>query len=61
MKVTTSARAFRALVTSAKKTPAAVQSLTLADLPEASKVRGEEGPCSVHVRVKYSNVNYKGA
>lgn len=56
-----SVRAFRALVTTAKKTPAVVQSLSAADLPDISQVKGEEGACSVHVKVKYSNVNYKDA
>jgi len=52
---------FRALITNAKKTAATVQQMTKADLPTVSKVRGEEGDCSVHVKVKYSTINYKDA
>jgi len=52
---------LRALVTSAKKTPAAVQSIQASDLPEQSTVRGEEGATSVLVDVKYSTINYKDA
>ena len=51
---------LRALVTSAKKTPAAVQTIQASDLPEQSTVRGEEGATSVLVDVKYSTINYKG-
>ena len=51
---------LRALVTSAKKTPAAVQTIKTSDLPEKSTVRGEEGVTSVLVDVKYSTINYKG-
>jgi len=52
---------LRALVTSAKKTPAAVQTIQASDLPEQSTVRGEEGATSVLVDVKYSTINYKDA
>ena len=47
-------------MTSAKKTPAAVQTIQASDLPEQSTVRGEEGATSVLVDVKYSTINYKG-
>ena len=56
----TSINRFKALVSGAKKTPAAVQNLTRDDLPTVSKVRGEEGDSSVLVDVKYSTINYKG-
>ena len=56
----TSVNRFKALVSGAKKTPAAVQNLTRDDLPTVSKVRGEEGDSSVLVDVKYSTINYKG-
>lgn len=52
---------FRALLTTAKKTPATVQQLNRSDLPLNSTVRGEEGSTSVLVKVKYSTVNYKDA
>jgi len=55
------ASAFRALVASQPKTPAAVQSLTRADLPKASTVKQSPGACDTVVRVKYSNINYKDA
>lgn len=57
----TSLNRLRALVTSAKKTPAAVQNISVGDLPGQSTVRGEEGTCSVLVDVKYSTINYKDA
>jgi len=52
---------LRALVTSAKKTPATVETIEAAQLPTVSKVRGQEGDASVLVDVKYSTVNYKDA
>merc|ERR1719447_2583042 len=57
----TSVNRFKALVSGAKKTPAAVQNLNRDDLPTVSKVRGEEGDSSVLVDVKYSTINYKDA
>jgi hypothetical protein len=56
----TSVNRFRALVSGAKKTPAAVQNLERSDLPVNCTARGQEGPCSVNVAVKYSTINYKG-
>ena len=44
---------LRALVTSAKKTPAAVATIEAAQLPTVSKVRGQEGDASVLVDVKF--------
>jgi len=55
---------FRALTATAKKTPAVVKELTRADLPTMSTVRKQpfaEGPSSVLVKVKYSNINFKDA
>jgi len=57
----TSVNRFRALVSGAKKTPAAVQNLERSDLPVNCTARGQEGPCSVNVAVKYSTINYKDA
>ena len=59
----TLANRFRALTATAKKTPAVIKELSRAELPTMSTVRGQpfaEGPTSVLVNVKYSNINFKG-
>jgi len=52
---------FRALITKEKKVPATVGSLTRAELPTTSTVKVSPGECDLHVRVSYSNINYKDA
>jgi acrylyl-CoA reductase (NADPH) len=53
--------AIRALVTSAKKTPAAIEFLARDKLPKDSTVKASPGPCDTIVEVQYSNINYKDA
>ena len=53
---------FRALVTRAKKSAAAVEVLQSAtDLPKESSVKKASGPCGLTVAVDYSSLNYKDA
>jgi len=52
---------FRALVTTAKKTPASVQSLNESALPSVSGVKAAPGDCNTLVKVDYSTLNYKDA
>ena len=44
---------FRALVTKAKKTLAAVETLSTVDLPKASTVKQSPGDCDTIVKVRY--------
>ena len=56
MRLTKSAmtpQTFRALVTKAKKTLAAVETLSTADLPKASTVKQSPGDCDTIVKVRY--------
>ena len=52
---------FKALVTKAKKTPAALEILNQDQLPTESKVKQSPGKCDTIVNVKFSNLNYKDA
>ena len=52
---------FKALITKAKKTPASIESLSIAELPKESTVKQSPGKCDTIVNVKYSNLNYKDA
>jgi len=53
---------FRALVTTAKKVPATVQSLSEASLPKVSGVKAAPGSdCDTVIKVDYSTLNFKDA
>ncbi len=54
-------QSFKALVTKAKKTPASVETMTVADLPTESTIKRTLGKCDTTVRVQFSNINYKDA
>jgi len=52
---------FQALVTRGKKTPATVETMTRADLPQESTSKMAPGACDMLVQVEYSTLNYKDA
>lgn len=52
---------FRALVTTAKKVPATVQSLSDSALPATSGVKAAPGDCDTLIKVDYSTLNFKDA
>ncbi len=52
---------IRALITRAKKAPAAVEMIQRTDLPAHSGVKKSPGQCDLLVQVEYSNLNYKDA
>ncbi len=56
-----SSSTFRALVTRAKKAPAALERLRWEDLPLASAVKKVPGDCDLTVSVRFSGLNYKDA
>ena len=52
---------FRALVSKAKKVPAQVELFNCTQLPLQSTVKASPGECQLHIKVSYSNLNYKDA